>query len=432
MQREETTPPNKTAPDVFNNRRAQVEAERCLYCFDAPCTSACPVHIDIPAFIAMIRSGNAPGAAWLVRNANALAGTCGRICPSEVYCQPACTRAKQDAPVLIRELHLYATRSERAREFHTVTSPRTGKRVAVLGAGPAGLGCAVELSKLGHHVDLYNDGPPGGVPLKSIPPFRLPEEDLIHDTGILGRFFTAHDGTIDAPMFGGITGNHDAVFVAVGLGRDRPLGIPGEELESVFPVLEFLETAKKRPHTLSIGSRVIVVGGGNVSLDAAATARRLGAAEVTLLYRRGEQQMLVWSAELGEARRLGVEFRFHAKPFEIVGRGRVEGVRCRTMHLSAENDDSGRPVPVEVPGSDFLLPADSVVVAIGQDVRADWLTGLGRTKKGFISVDGNFQSSMSGVFAGGDAVSGEGTVVRSLAQGKQAAHAIHEYIMRKG
>jgi glutamate synthase (NADPH/NADH) small chain len=390
------------------------------------------VHIDIPGFIAMIRSGNASGAAWLVRNANALADTCGRICPSEVYCQPACTRARQDAPVLIRELHLYATRSERTREFHSGAAPRTGKSVAIVGAGPAGLGCAFELAKLGHAVDLYNDGPPGGVPLKSIPPFRLPVEDLFHDAALLGRFFTAYDCTVDAAKFGSITGGHDAVFVAVGLGLDRPLGIPGEDLRSVFPVLGFLETAKRKPHTLTIGSRVIVVGGGNVSLDAAATARRLGAADVTLLYRRGEQQMLVWSAELAEARRLGVEFRFHAIPLAIVGTGRVEGVLCRGMRLSAERDDSGRPVPVEVPGSDFLLPADSVIVAVGQEIRAGWLTGMDRTKRGYISVDGEFQTSLPGVFAGGDAVSGEGTVVRSLAHGKQAAHAIHGYIMRRG
>ena len=327
MLQKEKPQPGKAAPDELDGRGALVEAGRCLYCFDAPCTSACPVHIDIPGFIAMIRSGNEPGAAWLVRNANALADTCGRICPSEVYCQPACTRARQDAPVRIRELHLYATRSEMGREFHPTAVPRTEKKVAVLGAGPAGLGCAFELAKLGHAVDLYNDGPPGGVPRKSIPSFRLPEEDLLYDITILGRYFTLHEGTIDARTFGAIAGSHDAVFVAVGLGRDRPLGIPGENLESVFPVLGFLETARKRPHALNIGPRVVVVGGGNVSLDAAATARRLGAAEVTLLYRRGEHQMLVWSAELREARRRGVEFRFHAMPIEIVGPGHVEGVR---------------------------------------------------------------------------------------------------------
>jgi NADPH-dependent glutamate synthase beta subunit-like oxidoreductase len=222
------------------------------------------------------------------------------------------------------------------------------------------------------------------------------------------------------------------VFVAVGLGRDRRLGIPGEDLHSIYQVIEFLETAKKNSPLQGLGRRAIVIGGGNVSLDAASTARRLGAEEVTLLYRRTEAQMLVWSAEIAEARRLGVQFRFLSIPLEFLGTTRVEHVRCRAMRLGPDHDESGRPVPVEVPGSDFLLPADSVIVAVGQEVRADWLTGMTRNGRGFVGVDGSFQTSRAGVFAGGDVTSGEGTVVRSLAHGREAAHAIHEYMMRRG
>ncbi len=431
MQREGLMDHDNAHTGMLDARQALVEAERCLYCFDAPCTTACPVHIDIPGFIAMLRSGNARGAAWLVREANPLADTCGRICPSEIYCQSACTKAKQDAPVRIRELHLYATLSARDRPFDPPVQPGSGKSVGVIGGGPAGLGCAFELARLGHAVDLYNDGPPGGVPAKSIPPFRLPEEDIAGDAGILRRFFTVHDAAIDDRAFGEIAGSHDAVFIAPGLGRDRRLNIPGEDLRYVHPVLPFLESARKDPRPLDPGFRVVVVGGGNVSLDAAATARRLGAGEVTLVYRRAEEHMLVWRAELEEARRLGVEFRFRTIPVSIAGRDRVEGVVCRGMRLGGQTDDSGRPVPVEIPGSDVLLPADAVIVAIGQDLRADWLPRLDRTRRGYIGVDAKFQTSAPGVFAGGDAAGGEGTVVRSLAHGKQAARSIHEYLMRK-
>jgi glutamate synthase (NADPH/NADH) small chain len=393
---------------------------------------ACPTHIEIPTFIGMIRSGNVIGAAEVVKTSNALANTCGKICPEEIFCQSVCTRAKQDSPIQIRELHFYATQMESRKGFsRTKVFPIIDGAVAVIGAGPAGLSCAFELTKLGYKVDVYEKDGIGGVPRNSIPSFRLATDELESDTNFLSRHFKIRKEDVNARLFEEIRHYHKAIFLATGLGEDRPVGIPGERLKGVFPVLQFLHKAKTQPSALSIGDRVVIIGGGNVSLDAAATAKRLGAESVVLIYRRSESEMRVWKSELNEACRQGVEIRFLTNPVAIVGKSEVSGVMCRHTRLSKEKDESGRRVPVELKGSDFVIDADTVIVAIGQSVEAEWLEGFERTENGYVKVNKNFHTSVSGVFAGGDLVAGEGTIVQAVANGKQAAHAIHEHVSKK-
>ncbi len=413
---------------LLTERQATSEAERCLRCFDAPCTAACPAHIDVPGFIAMVRSGNPIGAAEVVKSANALANVCGKVCPEEVFCQAVCTRGKQDVPVAIRELHFYATQREARRGY---SRPRLfagdGRSVAVIGGGPAGLACAFELAKFGHRVEVYDQKPPGGVPRNSIPSFRLSEEDVRADVDFLSRFVQFRREEIRKERFEEILKSHDALFLAVGLPVDRALPIPGAGLPGVMPVLAFLESAKRTPQELP-GRRVVVVGGGNVSLDAAATAKSLGCKEVTLVYRRGEGEMRVWRSELEEARRVGVRLLFFANPVEVVGPDRVSGIRCRRTRLSDERDATDRPIPVDIEGSDFTLETDAVIVAIGQVPGAEFLEAFERTSEGYLRVDESFSTAREGVFAGGDLVGGEGTIVQSVGQGKRAAQGIHRYL----
>ncbi len=416
----------------MNRQQASIESERCLQCFDAPCTEACPAHIDIPKFIRMVRSGNIIGAAEVVKTSNALANTCGKICPEEVFCQSVCTRAKQDAAIHIRELHFFATQFESQKAFSKTTLfPPSDGVVAVIGAGPAGLSCAFELVKLGYKVDVFEKDGAGGVPRNSIPSFRLPESVLESDTRFLSNHFKLKKEVINTRSFEDIRRRYQAVFLAVGLGNDRPLGILGERTNGVFPVLQFLHRAKSQPAAVSVGARVVIVGGGNVSLDAASTAKRLGAESVVLIYRRGEQEMRVWKAELDEARRQGVEIRFLTSPVSIVGKSDVTGVICRRTQLSKETDTSGRRVPIEVQGSDFVIDADTVIIAIGQTVDAEWLDEFEKKADGYLKVNKSFHTSVAGVFAGGDMIAGEGTIVQSVAHGKQAAHAMHEYLSKK-
>jgi NADPH-dependent glutamate synthase beta subunit-like oxidoreductase len=369
------------------------------------------------------------GAAETVKTANALANVCGKICPEEVFCQSVCTRAKQDTAIAIRELHFHATQYEQRRGYTIPQSfTRNGLSVAVLGAGPAGLACAFELAKFGYQVDLYDRKPAGGIPRSSIPSFRLSEDELLGDITFLSQYFQFQQANVDELRFCELEKNHDAVFIAVGLTVDTPLPIPGAQLPGVIPVLTFLESARNAADVGAPGQRVIIVGGGNVSLDAAATATRLGSAEVVLIYRRGEKEMRVWSGELEEARRHGVQLQFFTRPVEILGRDRVQGVRCRRTRLSDKRDGTGRPLPLDIEGSEFVLEADAVIPAIGQVPRADFLKLFDRTPQGYLKVDDSFATSRDRVFAGGDVVGGEGTIVQSVGHGKSAAHSIHRYL----
>jgi len=413
----------------FTPQQVRTEAERCLQCFDAPCIQACPTHIDIPTFISMIKSGNVRGAAEVVKTSNALANVCGKVCPEEIYCQSVCNRTKEDEPIRIRELHFFATQYEARSGYSPLRSfPKKESKVAVLGGGPTGLGCAFELAKLGFNVTLFDEKGLGGVPKSSIPSFRLADKELKDDVKFLSGHFTVKRKNVAASELPGLRKEFDSIYIGTGLGKDRLLGVEGEHLEGVFPVLHFLEAGKKRK--MSVGKKVVVVGGGNVSLDAAATAKRLGASEVTLIYRRSESEMKVWKSELEEARKQGVEIRFLTNPVAILGKKKVNGIKCRRTVLSKKKDSSGRPIPVEVKGSEFTLEADTVVIAIGQVIGADLIKHLKLNKRGFIAVDKRFRTSVRGIFAGGDAISGEGTIVQSVAHGKQAAWAMHEHMER--
>ncbi len=411
-------------------QQAREEAERCLYCFDAPCTKACPAHIDVPTFISMIKSGNLLGASEIVKTSNALANVCGKVCPEEIYCQSVCNRSSLEGPILIRELHLFATRHEARSGYRTISSSqKSGLKVAVVGGGPAGLGCTFELARRGHAVTLFDRSRPGGVPKNSIPAFRLSHDDLMDDMDFLSSHFRWERANVTAANFHQLKKKFGAVFIAVGLGQDRSLGLKGDDRKGVVPVIRFLETAKRG--RASVGKRVVVIGGGNVSLDAAATAKRLGAREVILIYRRSENEMKVWRTELDEARKRGVEIRFLTTPIEIIGKGRVSGVRCARTKLSRTKDASGRAIPVEVKDSEFVIDVDTVIVAIGQVIGSDLVKMFRLNRRGLIAVDKKFRTSVSGVFAGGDAISGEGTIVQSVAHGRQAAMAMDAYLQQR-
>ncbi len=408
---------------------ARVEAYRCLFCYDAPCTHACPTHIDVPGFIKKIATGNLRGSARTIMEANILGATCARVCPVEELCEGACVLNAEGRPIMIGRLQRHATDHvfENGIRLFRPGSP-TGRRVAVVGAGPAGLACAAELGRLGHAVTLFEKRPlPGGLSTYGIIVLREPvevalaEAEMIAELGVDIRTDTelGRDITLDS-----LREEYDAVFLGIGLGGSPDLGIPGEEL--VEDGLAWIERSKFEPEKMTVGEEVYVVGAGNTAIDAATIARRLGAERVTILYRRSEREMPAYRHEYEFARKEGIDFRFLTQPVRILAAdGRITGIACVRMRLGGA-DASGRAAPEPVPGSEFTLPADQVIKAIGQK-KPEILADLGlATEKGYVRVDEAYRTSIDKVYAGGDCIRavGAASTVMAVQDGKLAARAI--------
>ena len=435
-------------PRGYTEETAMLEASRCIQCKKPGCVAGCPVNINIPAFIKKIAEGKFVDALIKLKEQTALPAVCGRVCPQESQCEAGCILGKKGDPVAIGRLERFA--ADYARKHGGVPDPvkaaATGKRVAVVGAGPAGITVAGEMARWGHEVVMFEAlHLAGGVLMYGIPQFRLPKEIVQYEINGLKRLgVTIHTDhvigkteTIDQLMDQGF----DAVFIATGAGLPVFLGIPGENAIGVFSANEFLTranlmraidfprfaTSPIRPH------RAITVGGGNVAMDSARTALRLGA-ESIVVYRRSRDEMPARGEEIHHAEEEGVVFHLLTNPVRILtdARNRVTGMECLRMELG-EPDGSGRRRPVPVPGSEFIVPADTIIVAIGNQPNPlvpQTAPEIELGRRGTINADPTtMMTSKPGVFAGGDIVSGAATVISAMGQGKQAALNMHRYLM---
>ena len=409
---------------------AIVEANRCLYCYDAPCTHACPTHIDIPRFIKKISTDNLIGSARTILDANLLGSTCARVCPVQELCEGACVLGSEHKPITIGRLQRYSMDYVRQRGIDVLhAGPATGRRIAVVGAGPAGLSCAGQLARLGHSVTVYEKRPlAGGLSTYGIIGLREPVDASLAEVEMIRRLGvtieTGHElgGNL---IFNDLLRDFEAVFLSIGLGATPALGIPGEE--QILDGLAYIEQSKLDPAAMHIGRNVVVVGAGNTAIDCATIAKRLGAQSVTMVYRRTDREMTAYPHEYEFVKSEGVAFRFLTQPVATVElSGKLVGLQCVRMKLGAP-DASGRPAPELVPDSHFILPADQVVKAIGQEKPAiAQALGLA-TEKGYLKVDDNFMTSIPKVYSGGDCIRAKGSAstVMAVQDGKLAAQSIH-------
>jgi glutamate synthase (NADPH/NADH) small chain len=445
----------------YTEEMALKEAARCLACKKPTCRQGCPVEVQIPEFVGLVKEGKFTEAAQKIKENNALPAVCGRVCPQEKQCENMCVLGKRFEPAAIGRLERFVADYEREHTTDSVIARRSDSddaatssetktaKVAVIGSGPGGLTCASDLARRGYSVTMFEAlHEPGGVLVYGIPEFRLPKAIVKHEVeyiktlgvevrtdAVIGNLFTIEDLMKDQGF--------DAVFIASGAGFPMFMNIPGENLNGVYSANEFLTRANlmkayKFPEydtPINVGRNVAVVGGGNVAMDSARVAMRLGAEKVYLVYRRSMEELPARAEEVHHAQEEGIEFHLLNNPVEINGdeNGAVKAIKCIQMELG-EPDASGRRSPIEKPGSEFELEVDTVIMAIG--TRANPLIGnstpgLELNKRGYIIADEETgATSLSGVYAGGDIVTGSATVIAAMGAGKKAATAIHKYLQK--
>ena len=436
----------------YNLEEATTEATRCLHCKNPRCVQACPVSVKIPEFIAKVATGDIAGAAAIIAEDSSLPAVCGRVCPQESQCEGSCILGVKGEPVAIGKLERFVADYSATTDTNPVEAPAAptpGRaKVAIIGSGPAGLACASDLAKKGYDVTIFEAlHKAGGVLEYGIPEFRLPKDTVlkreiyavkalgvkIETDVIVGRTVTI-DQLMDKEGF-------KAVFVGTGAGLPKFMGIPGENLNGVFSANEFLTRnnlmkAFREDHLTPIhaGKKCCVVGGGNVAMDAARTALRLGA-DTTIVYRRTENELPARKEEVHHAKEEGIDFQMLTNPVEILGdeKGWVRAIKCIRMELG-EPDASGRRSPVPIPGSEFEIPTETVIMALGtapNPLIVNTTKGLQATRRGGLEADAEGRTTREGIFAGGDAVTGAATVILAMGAGRKAAAAIDEYLSSK-
>ncbi len=417
-------------------QEALVEASRCLYCFDAPCIMACPTGIDIPAFIKKIAFGSPAGAAKTILTANILGASCARVCPTSVLCEGACVLEDRDEqPIMIGRLQRFATDYISERGLNVLPKPpakKSGKKIAVIGAGPAGLGCAAELAQLGHSVTIFErQAKPGGLNTYGIayykmkPEVSLAEVELVKSLGVELRTGVAVGKDITIAQ---LEKDFHAVFIGVGLGAATKLRIPGEDLPEVVDALDFISRIHTdRLETIPTGRCVAVIGAGNTAIDAVTQSKRLGADRAFIVYRRGEPEMSAYDFEYDHAKDDGAHFLFHAAPVEILAaNGHVSGLKLVRTRLVGEKAEP-------IPGTEWIEPCDLVLKAVGQEKQVKLINSLFPSltvdARGVIQHDKlTGQTNVPHIFCGGDCGNGGREVVNAVGEGKKAAHGIHTFL----